>query len=149
MDRRLGATFLVGAAERFTVNGDDVGTEFRQRCDPGDEATLERLRVEGCEQIAELIVARRALLERPEAAQEIELLLAERGDLDPAVGSRQDGQQALQQHLIQGISDFAALARVLKVFEMLKPLNNLIKGLRSLGLGVGHGGPHRESKGPP
>ena len=149
MDRRLGATFLVGAAERFTVNGDDVGTEFRQRCDPGDEATLERLRVEGCEQIAELIVARRALFERPEAAQEIELPLAERGDLNPTVGARQDGQKALQQHLVERISHLAALSRIFKVFKMLKPLNNLIKGVCGLGLGVGHGGPHRESKGPP
>ena len=148
MDRRLGATFLVGTAERFTVDRHDVGPKFRQRRGPGDEATLERLRVVGCEQIAELIVARRALFERPEPAQELELPLAERGDLDPAVGSRQNSQQALQQHLVQGVGDLAALARVLKIFEMLKPLNNLIKGVRGLGLGVGHGGPHRESKGP-
>ena len=100
IDRRLGAAFLVGAPECFTVDGDEIRSEFRQRCDPGNEATLEGLRVEGCEQIAELIMRRRAVLKGAEPAQKIELLLAERGDLDPAVCPRQHRQQALQQHLI-------------------------------------------------
>jgi hypothetical protein len=87
----------------------------------------------------------RALLEGRETAQKIELSLAERGNLDPAVGTREHRQQALQQHLGQRIRHLAALAWIFDVLEMLKPLNNLIVCALDLKWGVGHGGPLRES----
>ena len=40
-----------------------------QCSDPGDEATLELLGIEHCQNVAEMVVRRRAILERTEAAQ--------------------------------------------------------------------------------
>jgi hypothetical protein len=85
-----------------------------------------------------LIVGRRAVLEQPEAAQEVEFLLTEFSDFDPAVGASQHRQQALQQHLVQLKGDLTALAWIVEVLEMFKPVNDLIAGQFSLGLSVRH-----------
>jgi hypothetical protein len=49
-------------------------------------------------------------------------------------------------HRVERIGHLAALARIIEVFEMLKPFNDLIVGLLGLGLSMSHGGPHHESK---
>ena len=144
MDRSLGAAFLIRAPERLAIDGDDIGAEFRERGDPGDEAILEGFGIERCKQIAQLVMGRRAVLEGPEPAQEVELPLAELGDLDPAVGASQYRQQALQQHLVQRILHLAALARILEFLEMLQPFNDLIVSAFDLRLGLGPAGPSRE-----
>ena len=48
------------------------------------DAALKLLRIEGCEDVAELVVRERADPEGPQATQQFQLLLAELGDLDPA-----------------------------------------------------------------
>jgi hypothetical protein len=96
---------------------------------PGDEATLELLGIERREDVAELVVRRCAVLEWPEAAQELELLLAEPLDLDPALATRQHAEQHQQQHLIEQIEHLAALARVLKRLKRLQKIDNPVKGL--------------------
>ena len=68
MDRGFGAALLIRAPERLAVDGDDVVAELGERGDPGDEAALEGFCIEGREQIAELIVRRRTMLERRKAA---------------------------------------------------------------------------------
>ena len=62
--------------------------------DPGDEAALELLGIERGEDIAEVIVRRRTIAERPEAAQKRELLVAEAGDIGEGFRPRQHRQQA-------------------------------------------------------
>src|SRR6266852_5089170 len=53
---RLWPALQVGAAQRLTVDGDDAGGQPSQLADPGDEAALELLGVEGCKDVAELVV---------------------------------------------------------------------------------------------
>ena len=54
MDRLLRALLLMGAAHRLAIDGDDLGWRLGQRRDPGDEAALERLRIERGENIAQM-----------------------------------------------------------------------------------------------
>ena len=70
MDRLLGVLLRAGAARCLAVDGDDLGGRFDERRNPGDEAASERLGVERGEDVAEMIMRRRAVLERPEAAQQ-------------------------------------------------------------------------------
>ena len=53
MNGSFRATLLIGAPERLAIDGDDVGTELRERGDPGDEAVLESFRIERGEQVTE------------------------------------------------------------------------------------------------
>ena len=149
VDRRLGPALLIGAPQRLAVDGDDVGAELGERADPGDEAALELLGIERREQVAQLVVRRRAVLERPEAAQKLKLLLAELGDLHPALGGGQHGHQAQQQHLVERIPHLAGLARVFEGLEMLQPPNDLIECALGLRLGLHHRRVLRELRGHP
>ena len=65
--------------------------------------------IEGREDIAELIVRRRAITKRPEPPQQVELAVAEAGDIDEALRPGQHREQSQQQHLGERISDLAAL----------------------------------------
>ena len=66
-----------GAAHRLAVDGNHTRDGAARGLRPGDEAGLESLRIQGAEDQSELIVARRAVLERQEPAQKLELLLTE------------------------------------------------------------------------
>ena len=50
-----------------------------------------------------MIVRRRAVRERAEAAQKTELLAAEQGDIDEGLGSGQHRKQAEEQDLIERV----------------------------------------------
>jgi hypothetical protein len=102
--------------------------------------------IEGCKQITELIMRRRAVLESKESAQEIKFLLTELGDLHPAIGTSQYSQKTLQQHLFKRICNLTALARVLDLVKMLQPFNDLIISVFSLRLGAPHVRPPSESE---
>ena len=65
VDRRLGAALLVGSARGLAVGRDHLGRRARERGDPGDEAALELLGIERCEDVAEMVMRRRAVAERP------------------------------------------------------------------------------------
>ena len=61
---------VAGSAHGLAVDGDHPRRHPGHRGDPGDEAALELLGVERGEDVAEMIVGRRAVLERPEAAKQ-------------------------------------------------------------------------------
>ncbi len=138
MDRCLGAALQVGAPQRLAVDRNDIVLDAGRGTCPVNEAGLELLGIEGCKQVAELIVARRALRERSEAAQQIGLLLAELGDLDPALGAGQHRDQTEQQHLIERIPDLARLAWIVHILKVFKPFDNLIERLFCLRLRHAH-----------
>src|ERR1700694_529023 len=71
--------------------------------------------------------ARRAVLERTEAAQQRELLGPEQRDLGEALCTRQHRKQTQQQDLIERIGNLALLARVLEVFEIPQKDNRLVE----------------------
>jgi len=121
------AAFLLVGTHGLAVDGDDIGGNAGQRADPGNETSLEGFGIERRQDVAEVVMRRRsklgtrpceagmgslrrgAVLERPEAAQKRALLLPERGNVDDRLGSRQHGQQAQQQDLVQRIHHLAAL----------------------------------------
>ena len=109
MDGGLFPLFLIRPAHRLAVGRDHPGRSAGQRRHPGDEAPLEFLGVERGEDVAELIMRRRAIRERPEPAQKRALLRPEAGDFHEALGPSQDRQQAQQQHLIKPVDHLATL----------------------------------------
>ena len=125
MDRRFGVLLPAGAAQRLAVDGDDLRGRAGQRRHPGHEAALELLGVEGGEDVAEVIVRRRAVAKRPEPAQQLDLLLAEPRDIDEGLRPRQHRQQAQQQHLGKRIDHLAGLARVRQILEIVQENNRL------------------------
>jgi superfamily II RNA helicase len=129
----LAAGPIEGTARRLAVDRDHALNRAREALCPGDKAALEAVRIERAEDEAELIVARRAVGEGQEAAQERELLLAEQGDAHPAIGSAQHGAQCQQQHLAERIEHLDRLARITERREMhqkiefpTQPLGHLI-----------------------
>ena len=102
------------------------------------ETALEGFGIERRQDVAEVVVRGRSKLgtrpceagmgswrrgavpERPEAAQKLALLLAEASGVDDRLGSRQHGQQAQQQDLVQPIHHLAALPWIRQITEMLQ-----------------------------
>jgi hypothetical protein len=118
--RGLGARLLVGAAQRLAIDCDDLGRHSSQPRHPGDEAALEHLGVERREDVPEVIMGGRSIAERPEAAQQPELLLAEPRDIDERFRSGQHREQAQQQHLLQRVDHLSALTRVRQILEVIE-----------------------------
>lgn len=132
MERCLAARPAAGATRRLPVDGDhiapdDIGLGSGERGDPGDEATLERLRVEGGQDVAEVIVGRCAVHERTEAPQKRQLLLAEPRHVCDGLGAGQHREQTEQQDLVKGIDHLGALARVRQLLEKLQENNRFLK----------------------
>jgi hypothetical protein len=71
------ATTPMGALQRLAVDGDEVGRAPGQRRHPADEAALELLGIEHGEEVAQVIMRGRAVRERPEVAQQGQLLLVD------------------------------------------------------------------------
>ena len=118
---------MAGPARGLAIDGDHPLRHPGQRGDPGDEAALELLGVERGQDIAEVIVRRRAILERAEAAQKLELLVAEEGDIDEGLRPGQHREQTQQQHLVERVRHLALLARVRQILEMTQKNNRLVK----------------------
>lgn len=88
VDGGLGAGLLIGAPRGLAVDRDHLGRRAGQR------ATQQRwLDVERGEDVAEMIVRRRPVAKRPEPAQQLQLLLAEAGDIDEGLRPSQHGEQ--------------------------------------------------------
>src|SRR5215813_8388246 len=64
-----------------------------------------------------MIVRRRSVGERPEAAQQRELLLAETRNVSEGLRSRQHREQAQEQDLLERINDLAGLSMVRHILE--------------------------------
>jgi hypothetical protein len=127
VDRLLGTFLLVGAAQRLAIDRDSLGRRPRYRRDPRHEAPLEHCGIEYRENIAEVIVRRRAMGEGPEAAQQIDLLFAEPRNINEGFRSGQHGEQAQQQNLIKRVKHLAGLAWVLQSSEMTQKYHRLAK----------------------
>jgi hypothetical protein len=128
LDGRLATRLLAGAARGLSVDGDHLGRRSDQRGDPGDEAPLERIGVNRGEDVAQVIVRRRPIAKRPEAAQKRELLHPEPGDIDKGLGPGQHCEQRQQKHLVERIHHLAALARVRQIVKIAQKNNCFSKG---------------------
>nr|WP_246206830.1 hypothetical protein [Methylocystis heyeri] len=112
--------FEPGRREVLPSMGDDVGRRLDERRNRGDEAVPEGFGVERGEDVAEVIMCRHSIGERPQAAQEGELLLAKARDVGEGLGAGQHREQAQEQDLIERINDLAGLTRVRHIFEIYK-----------------------------
>jgi hypothetical protein len=89
VDWFLGTLLLIGAAQRLAIDRDGLSRRTRHGCDPRHKAALERCGIEHRENIAEVIVGRRAMNKGPEAAQQIDLLFAEPRNINEGFRSGQ------------------------------------------------------------
>jgi hypothetical protein len=112
MDRRLAALLLIRPARGLAVDGDHAGRHPGDCGDPGDEAVLELLGIEGGKDVAEVIMRWCPITIGPKPAKKIELLVAEASDVNEGLRPSQHRQQTQQQHLVERIDDRSALARV-------------------------------------
>lgn len=110
-DERLGPTLLARAPNRLPIDRNDVPAEPGERRHPGDEAVLKLLRIESREDMVELVMRGRAVLEMPEAVQEAKLLLTERGDLQPGFAPGEYPAKEQQHDFINRIERLGVLAR--------------------------------------
>jgi hypothetical protein len=97
------------------------------RRDPGDKATLEGFGVQGRQNVAEVIVRRRAIRERSKASEKSQFQPAKFGDVGDRLRPGDDGEQAQQQDLIERIFDLAALPGVRQILEITEKNNRLAK----------------------
>ena len=114
-----------GAAHRFAVDGHHSFGNPDQGRHPGYEAALERLGVEGGEDVAQMVMGRRACCKGTKPAQQIELLLAEAGDVGDRLGPGQHRQKAQEQHLGQRVHHLPALPDVRQILEIAQKDNCL------------------------
>jgi len=126
MNGPLSPGLPVAAAQGLAVDGDDVSGKSAQRRNPVDETALESLGVEHGKDVAKLIMGRRAVLERREAAQEIPPLFTEFGNLHPAVRTAKDCDQRQKQHFGKRIENLYNLSRIRQILEMGKKNNFLV-----------------------
>jgi hypothetical protein len=89
------------------------------------KALPEGLGVERSEDVAQVVVARRAVREGQKALQKGELLLPEPSHVREPLGARQDRQQSQQQNLVEPIGHLARLPMVRHVFEIIEKNSGL------------------------
>ena len=127
VDRRLGVLLGARAAQRLAVDGDHLPGRAGQRRHPVHETALELRGVKHGQNVAEVIMRRRAVEKRPEPAQQIELLLAKARDINERLRPRQHRQKAQQQHLRERIDHLAGLPRVRQILEIVQENNRLVE----------------------
>jgi len=91
---------------------------LRAALGPVRKAGLEQVRVEGCNDLAQRVVARNAVRKRQKALQEREVLAAPQGQFNKVVRTRNRAAQQQEQQLGQGIQHFGRLPRVAKRCKM-------------------------------
>ena len=98
----------LGAAHRFAVDGHHpLGAPIRAATQATKQ--LERLGVEGGEDVAQMVMGRRARREGAKRRSRCELLLTEAGDVGDRLSPGQHRQEAQQQHLGQRVHHLSAL----------------------------------------
>ena len=120
VDWRVALPLLAGPPGGLAIDGDDPLGSSGQRGYPGDEAALELLVVQHGEDIAKMVVRRRAVGEAAEAAQKVQLLAAEQGDVGDGLRAGQDGDEAEEQDLFQRVVHLPPLAGIFQIIEMTK-----------------------------
>ncbi len=123
VDGVFGCAF--GAAHGLPVDGHDAFENPYQRRHPSHEAALERLRIQGGQDVAQVIMGGRAGRKGAKPPQQRQLLIAEAGDVGDGLGPGQHGQQEKQQHLGQGVHDLPRLPRIRQILEIAQKNNRL------------------------
>ena len=129
MDRRLAAGRIEAAAERFSIDGDDLPVGDVLECrDPTQQALLELRRFDRRQDGVEAIVRRDTISQVEKPRQPLAFLPAKLCDGDKIVGPANDRAHGDHHDVDQRISHLAT-ARIGKLGEVI---------LKSGGLGFGH-----------
>ena len=115
----LALVFETGPARRLPVDRDDAFRYPRNRRNPCSEAALELSSVQHGEDVAEMIVRGRAVTERTEAAEQVQLLGAKDGYLGDGHRPCDDRQQAEKKDFLQRIAHLALLPGIVEIFEVV------------------------------
>src|SRR3954466_6219423 len=127
VDRRDAVLLSARPPRGLAITGNHPVRRSGQCSDPGDKASLELLGVEHCQDVAEMIVCWRAVLEWTEAAQKLALLATEQGDVDKGFRPGEHREQTEKEDLVERVGYLALLARVLQVFEIAQKNNRLVE----------------------
>src|ERR1700722_19387711 len=117
--------FPAGPAHRLALDRHHSGRHTDQRGSPGDETTLELLRVEGGEDVAVVIVRWGGGEKWPGEAEEGGVDTIKTGDINEGFGSGQHREQREQENLFERIHDLSALAMVRHILEMIEEYDRL------------------------
>ena len=118
MDGRVALALPAGPPGGLAIDGDDPLGGSGQGGYPGDEAALELLVVQHGEDIAKMVVRRRAVGEAAEAAQKVQRLAAEQGDVGGGLRAGQDADQTEEQDLFQRVVHLPRLAGILQIISL-------------------------------
>ncbi len=140
VDWRVALPLLAGPPGGLALDGDDPLGGSGQCGYPGDEAALELLGVQHGEDIAKMVVRRRAVGEGAEAAQKVQLLAAEQCDAGDGLRAGQDGDQAEEKDLFQRVVHLPLLAGILQIIEMTQKNYGFVER-RAVACRLGHGSP--------
>ena len=135
MGSGLSLRLRAGTALGLAINGDRLDRRADQRRDPGDEATLERLRVETGEDVAEMVMRRRAVFEQLEPAKKYQFRLAKLRDGGDRLRARDHSRKAEKKNFVQGITDLAALTWIVHRLEIFQKNHALVN--RQVGHALG------------
>lgn len=114
VDRQADAVFYGGPPRRLAIDCNDALRRSGQRGNPGERG----------QDVAEMIMCRRAGLEGMEAARQIALLAAEKGDIGDSLGTGQHREQAQEQDLVERVSHLALLVRVFQILEIAQTVSS-------------------------
>ncbi len=127
MDRLFGPLLLVGAPHRLAVDSDHFGRLLRERRRPRHKTALERRRVEIGQDVAQLVVRGRAVVEASKTLKERQLGPAEARNVGHRLRSRQRRSQQQKQHLLERIGDLPFLSIVRQVLKMRQENRRLLQ----------------------
>jgi hypothetical protein len=125
VDRLLASALLIGAPHSLAIDGDGRWRHADLIRDPGDKAASKGFWIEGRKNVAKMIMGRYTVFEGAEPAQQVELVVAEPGDVDDRLGASQNSQQTQKKDFIERIANLAALAMIRQILKMLQKNNTL------------------------
>ena len=117
------------AAHGLPIDRDHALRHAGQRRDPGDETALELLRVEGGEDVAEMIMRRACRRGTAGSGGEDRASSRQSGRFRRRIWLRPAPRAAPEEDLIKRIRDLAALAWVRQIVEMIEKYNCLEESL--------------------
>ncbi|TCS19728.1 hypothetical protein EDC31_1501 [Acidomonas methanolica] len=83
------------------------------------------LGVRSSEDVAEMVMSRRAIPKGPEPAKESEFLAAEKGNVDEGFRPGQHRQKTQEEYLIEGVNNFSGLPFVRQITEITQKTSRL------------------------
>lgn len=116
----LRVVLVVAVAQRLAIDGDDFACRLLgQRLHPAHEAAGEGVRADGCQDAAEGVARRRAMLEVEPLAEPVGFSASERGDVIPALSAGDDGTEGDHEQVIEPVSLALVASWIIEVVKIV------------------------------